>query len=196
MNKYTEQILHESKTFEHINYAEQRLENREFINCTFIRCNFNKSNLGNNDFVDCHFKYCDFSLTILHHTGFSDVVFTECKILGVDFTIVNKFMFSFAFNNCYLDYSLFTASKLKNTNFINCSLKEVDFSEADLSGSTFNNCSLLGAKFFHTILEKADFRTAQHFAIDVETNRMKKAKFSNLSLSGLLYKYQLDISDD
>jgi fluoroquinolone resistance protein len=76
MNGFDETIVHEGKTFTGINYAEKRLENREFIRCEFINCDFSKSDLSHNDFMECHFKQCNFSMTIVKGTGFKDAKFT------------------------------------------------------------------------------------------------------------------------
>lgn len=113
--------------------------------------------------------------------------------MGLDFTRCNKFMFSFSFSDCILDYSTFFGTKLKKTSFKNCNLKDVDFSQVDLSAAVFENCDLHGACFSNSILEKTDFRTATNFAIDPEGNKIKKAKFSESNLAGLLVKYDLDI---
>ncbi|ATP55296.1 hypothetical protein CPT03_01865 [Pedobacter ginsengisoli] len=193
MNNSKETSVHEDKTFININYAEKRLENREFIKCEFVNCDFSKSDLSNNDFMDCHFKQCNFSLTIVTGTGFKDVTFTGCKILGIDFSKCNKFLFSFNFERSHLDYSTFYGTKLKKTNFIECSLKETDFEECDLTSSVFQNCDLSGATFVRSVLEKTDFRTARNFSLDPSVNKVKQAKFSVLNLSGLLYQYNLDI---
>ena len=73
-------------------------------------------------------------------------------------------------------------------------LQEVDFVEADLSGAVFDNCNLERAAFERSNLEKADFRTAYHYSIDPDLNKLKKTKFSTLGLSGLLDKYDIEIS--
>jgi len=52
---------------------------------------------------------------------------------------------------------------------------------------------LAGAIFENTILEKADFRTSLNYSIDPENNRIRKAKFSILEISGLLDKYDIEI---
>ena len=90
-------------------------------------------------------------------------------------------------------YSTFFGTKLRKTNFTDCSLKEVDFSNVDLSESVFKNCELSGATFINTILEKVDFRTALNYGMNPDLNKIKKAKFSALNLSGLLHKHNLDI---
>ena len=186
-------ITHENKVFENVNHSGKILRNREFYKCTFVMCDFTKSDLRGNDFEDCTFQDCNFSMTEIEGVGFRSAAFIGCKILGIDFTRCNKLMFSFRFENCILDYCTFFGTKLKKTHFIKCSLKEVDFGETDLTSSLFTNTDLMGAQFSNTVLEKADFSSATNFAIDPESNKLKKAKFSALQLEGLLYKYQLDI---
>jgi fluoroquinolone resistance protein len=83
--------------------------------------------------------------------------------------------------------------KIKKTIFKNSQLQETDFAETDLTSAVFDNCNLTQAVFDHTTLEKADFRTSYNYSIDPEINRIKKAKFSILGVSGLLDKYDIDI---
>jgi len=185
--------LHEKKTFDNIDYSDQSLSKNEFIDCKFTNCDFSKSKLNDTDFINCDFTNCNFSLALLQNTGLKDIRFTKCKLLGIDFSCCNDFLFTVNFQDCIVDYSSFFKKKIKNTKFVNCSIKEVDFAEVDLSMSIFDNCDLLNASFVRTNLEKTDFRSARNYSIDPEMNRMKNAKFSNLGLAGLLYKYNLDI---
>jgi fluoroquinolone resistance protein len=57
----------------------------------------------------------------------------------------------------------------------------------------FDNCDLTRATFDRSVLEKADFRTSYNYSIDPENNKIKKAKFSLLGVSGLLDKYDIAI---
>ncbi len=184
---------HESKTFTNVDYTEKTLRDREFYKCTFVGCNFTKSDLIGNSFEDCTFENCNFSMTKVKGVGFRNATFKECKIIGIDFTECNKFMFSFSFYKCTLEYSTFFGTKLLKTKFEKCSLKETDFSEVNLSASIFSDCDLAGTVFSNTILEKVDFRTATNYSIDPEFNKLKKAKFSGFNLEGLLHKHQLEI---
>lgn len=188
-----ETVLHEDKKFENIDYSEKILSNREFVNCEFINCNFTKSDFSNNDFMDCNFKSCNFSLTILQDAGLKNSKFFGCKLMGIDFSKCNSFLFSVGFQDCHLDYSSFFQIKMKKTNFVDCSVKDVDFSEADLSMAIFKNCDLLNTSFMRTNLEKTDFRSALNYSIDPELNRIKKAKFSTEGIYGLLMKYDIEI---
>ena len=98
-----------------------------------------------------------------------------------------------SFENCLLNLSSFHRLKLKKTIFKNCSLHEASFIEADLTGSVFENCDLLQAAFEQTLLEKVDFRTSYNYVINPETNRIKKAKFSQSGIAGLLQSYDIEI---
>ncbi|WP_431216870.1 pentapeptide repeat-containing protein [Puia sp. P3] len=93
-----------------------------------------------------------------------------------------------------LDHSSFFKRKIKKTNFRRTQLREVDFTDADLTQSVFEACDLLNAKFENSILEKADFRSAFNYSIDLSFNKIKKARFSLSGLPGLLEKYDIDIT--
>ncbi len=186
-------ILAENASFDNLDFSEQLLRDREYSKCVFTKCDFSKSNLKNTDFIDCAFNGCNFSLAQMDNTGLKNVTFTGCKLIGISFSACSNFLFSVSFKDCHLDYSSFFQKKMKKTGFTNCSLKEVDLEEADLSAATFNNCDLMNARFIHTILEKADFRTATNYSFDPEINKIKKAKFAYHGISGLLAKYDIDI---
>jgi fluoroquinolone resistance protein len=114
-------------------------------------------------------------------------------MLGLRFDNCNDFGLAFSFNNCKLDHSSFYKLKLKKTDFKSSQLHEVDFSECDLTNAVLDHCDLLNATFDRTILEKADFRTAYNYSIDPDNNKLKKARFSQSGLAGLLHKYDIDI---
>jgi fluoroquinolone resistance protein len=165
----------------------------EYESCTFRNGDFSDKDLSGFKFIDCIFLGCNFSLAKLNKTSFQDVKFQDCKMLGLRFDNCNEFGLSFTFDNCQLNHASFYQMKIKKTIFKNSQLQEVDFAQADLSQAVFENCNLAQASFDHTILEKTDFRTAYNYSIDPEINRIKKAKFSVLGLSGLLDKYDIDI---
>lgn len=72
-------------------------------------------------------------------------------------------------------------------------MQEADFTDADHSSSRFDQCNLTRALFENTNLVKADLRTALNFSIDPERNKLKKARFDRMGLTGLLEKYDLVI---
>jgi fluoroquinolone resistance protein len=180
-------------SFENKNYADSPLPPGEYENCSFSNCRFAESDLSKRVFIDCEFANCDLSMAILHQTAFRNVRFIDCKLLGLHFDHVTDFLFEVTFKRCRLDLSSFYQRKMGGTHFQECSLKEVDFEEAQLSGAVFEGCDLSGAIFDHTLLKKADFRTAVHYVIDPEQNQVLNARFSVHGLEGLLRKYELRV---
>jgi uncharacterized protein YjbI with pentapeptide repeats len=183
----------DDQLFTSIDYTGKKLAQTEFNNCTFQNCNFTNADLSESDFEKCRFENCNFAMARITGSGMKNVQFSGCKLVGINFDSCSNFLFSVNFNQCALDYSSFTAKKMKETTFVNCSLKEVDFSGTDLSNAIFQNCDLSKAVFYQTNLEKADFRTAENYSIDPEKNKLKKAKFSFSGISGLLEKYNIVI---
>ena len=185
MNK----VYIQDKKFERID----TLEKGEYENCTFSNCNFSETDLSNFNFAGCSFIGCNLSMVKLAKTVFQDISFKDSKLLGVNFECCNEYLIGINFDTCILNLSSFYKLKLKNARFKNCSIHEVDFTETDLTLSVFNECDLSGATFLNTILEKADLRKAHHYSIDPEQNKLKKAKFSLNDVTGLLYKYDIEI---
>ncbi len=181
------------QTFENKNFSEQKLPAREYDDCIFINCNFSDADLSVVTFLECKFDGCNFNNVMIKETSFQEVVFKECKMLGIDFSTCNNFLFSIKLDRCNLEYASFYGFTIKNTVFRDCNLKSADFTETNLTGSVFANCDLAEAVFERTNASKADFRAAKHFSIHPETNTLKKAKFSTRDLAGLLMKYDLDI---
>jgi fluoroquinolone resistance protein len=183
----------EEKTFTNIDYSGQRLQETEYDSCIFINCDFSETNFHQSQFLNCKFENCNFSNAVCPETGMKQVQFTGCKLIGMAFLNCSDLLFSVSFQKCTLDYSTFSGKKMKKTIFTDCSLQEVDFSDCDLSMAVFKNCDLYLCVFQNTNLENADFRSARNYTIDPENNRIRKAKFSYSGISGLLYKYQIEI---
>jgi uncharacterized protein YjbI with pentapeptide repeats len=181
------------ETIKGIDFSNGKLSNMEYDSVLFADCNFSKADLSGVAFIDCTFKTCDMSLVKVNNTSFNNAQFINCKLLGIDFSRCKDFLLSFSFETCTLDFASFYKKKIKKTIFKNCSIKEVDFNETDLTESVFAHCDLTLAVFQQSIIEKVDFRTAYNFGIDLEVNKVKNARFSATSLSGLLLKYPIVI---
>jgi fluoroquinolone resistance protein len=195
------QVFIAEKTFEKIDFTQKPLSKGEYEYCNFVNCNLSKSDLSDIKFVECEFSGCNLSLVNLDRTSLKEIKFKDCKMLGLNFGDCHEFGFVVYFDACILNHSSFsgTASpvkkrvKFRQTVFKNSQLHEVDFTECDLSSSVFDNCDLTRTIFESTILEKADFRTSFNYSIDPELNRIKKAKFSQSGIAGLLDKYDIEI---
>ncbi len=184
---------HQDRIFTSAELRPDQLVHAEFEGCTFRQCAWSNVDLSNTRFTDCVFEQCDLSTVITKNTAFRTVRFEGCKLLGLQFDRCNAFLFAVHFNQCRLDLATFHNVVLKKTAFSGCRLHEADFSGADLSEATLDDCDLLDAVFDGTNLEKSDLRTAHHFIIDPQRNRVKGARFSLNGLPGLLSGYQLVI---
>ena len=188
MYNYTEE-----ETFNNIDFKINKLPNGEYEYCKFINCDFSNSVLSYCKFTECEFINCNLTMTKLTETGFRDVVFKDSKMIGLKFDECNEFGLDFSFENCIMDYSSFYQMEIKKTVFKNSQLHEVDFTECNLKGSMFNNCDLSMARFIDSVIENVDFRTSFNYSIDLDLNKIRKAKFSLVNLAGLLDKYDIDI---
>jgi fluoroquinolone resistance protein len=184
----------QDQTFTNIDFVTSLPIATEYEACEFVACNFAKATLSSFHFVDCMFTNCDLSNAKLTKTTLNDIKFSGCKLLGLHFNECSDFLFAVSFADCNLSFSSFYQRTVKKTSFRNCILQEVDFTEANLSGSAFDGCDLNKALFENSVLEKVDFRSAYNYIINPEQNKMKKSRFSNAGLAGLLAKYDLDIS--
>jgi uncharacterized protein YjbI with pentapeptide repeats len=179
--------------FEKVDLGANPLKKGEYESCSFKNCDLSEADLIDIRFIECDFIGCNLSLAKFKKTSFQDVKFKDCKMLGLRFEHCDPFNLSFSFDNCQLNHSSFYQAKLKKTLFKNCQLQECDFTEADLSDAVLDNCDLARSTFENTILEKADLRTAYNYTIDLELNRVKKARFSLQGVPGLLGRYDIEI---
>lgn len=179
----------ESKVFEGLT----ELERGEYERCSFMGCDFSESNIAGIKFIDCTFERCNLSMAKCDGVAFQDVAFKDSKMLGLRFDTLSAFGLSVAFDSCQLNHSSFFRLKLRKTKFKNCQMEGVDFGEADLTEAVFDNCNLIQAIFDNTNLEKTDFRTAQNISMDPERNKLKKARFAQSNIAGLLDKYQIQV---
>lgn len=167
----------------------------EYEKCRFEHCELSKADLSGIKFIDCTWHHCNLSVVKLNNTAFQNNHFSHCKLLGLSFARCNPFLLSFRFDDCLMGMVSFYNLKLKGTVFTNCQLQEADFTATDFSQAIFNNCDLHLATFDATNLEKADLRTAFNYSIHPDKNKLKKARFSQQGISGLLQHYDIVIED-
>ncbi|MDB4925189.1 pentapeptide repeat-containing protein [Mucilaginibacter sp.] len=184
---------HDDKTFEEVSFAEKLTRATEYNNCLFKKCDLSNSDFMKCKFIDCIFDNCNLSMMKWSRSTLSNVVFKQCKILGVNFSLCEDFLFSVRFESSILDYSSFMNKKMLKTYFIKSSLKEVTFSQANIAGAVFDQSDLSGTVFSQTDLSSVNFSTALNYTLDPELNNINKAIFSADGLPGLLSKYNIKI---
>jgi uncharacterized protein YjbI with pentapeptide repeats len=185
---------HVGETFTEADWSEQEIVGVEFDSCTFRNCAFAKASLLRCRVLDCAFESCDFSLLKVINTRFRDVRFKDCKMIGVNWTVISS-AFDLAFEHCLLDYSIFTSLDLRRTRLIRCSAREADFSESNLREAVCTRTDFQAARFSNTDLSKSDFRGASNYHIDLSVNKIRKAKFSLPEAISLLQGLDIDIEE-
>lgn len=172
-------------------YTHYEIMYKDFERCTFSNCDFTACDFLGVAFTDCVFYSCNFSAAKINYTGLRNTVFIGCDFTDVNFTMVDSLLFSAEFKDCILDYTKFYTFKLKGTLFSNCSIIAADFMGSDLTGVMFDNCNMHKSIFTDAVANNADFSTSYNFSIDPDKTKLKKAKFSQAGLKGLLDKYDI-----
>lgn len=184
---------YEDLVFKNQNFQKEPLSLGQYENCLFKNCNFQESALKDFLFVDCEFTNCDLSNLISTNTSFNNVQFSNCKMLGYRFDVCNPFGFFVSFDQCILNYASFYQLNIAKTIFKKCQLLNVDFTECNAKKAIFKECDLKNSQFHQTNLQEADLSSAFNFSINPTLNIVKKAKFSQNNIDGLLNDFQIII---
>lgn len=143
--------------------------------------------------MECSFKHCGFSLVSLDGCRLQNVRFEDCKLVGLEFHKCDKTFFCVTFQQSILMACNFSELKMKKTSFSHSKLKECYFNSTQLLESNFQQTDLAGTLFHHCDLSKTDFRGAINYAIDPQTNNLKKAVFSSPEVLALLSFFDIKI---
>lgn len=168
------------------------LEGREFVSCAFTGINFTELRLKKAKFIECSFKECNLSNVDLMACSFRDVDFDQCKLVGVNWSALSS-IFELRFHDCHMDYSVFQELKLPNTIFEKCLLRDADFHGSDLRKARFTESDLSSCFFSRCNLEGADFREAKNYSLNLNDNKVRKAKFSLPEAVELFRHFEIEV---
>ncbi len=187
------ETAYENEIFKSLDLGGKSLKKSTFDEVTFENCHFVENDWSQVQFNRCRFKNCNLSLINLKECFLQRVVFEECKIVGLNFYKCAKSL-HVSFHKSILQTCNFTDLKLKGTSFAGSKIREVYFTGTDLSEANFTHTDLLGTIFHQCNLTKSDFRNAQNYVIDLQTNNIKKAHFSFPEAMNLLKCFDITIS--
>lgn len=174
---YDQEISYEHKKFENVTWEGKTISGREFYDCHFYKCSLKESIFEECTFEKCTFEECDLSLIQFKKTSFSRVVLQYTKAIGIAWHNARNPL-TVEFHHSRISYCSFSGQNLKKGIFLHCQADEADFSGCNLSLADFRGTDLPGARFADTDLTQANFTGAQRYAIDVQSNKVRKAKFS------------------
>ncbi len=160
-----------------LSFEKETIKAKDFEECEFESCIFVACKLEKCKFINCKFTECMLSAINPLDSRFIDVTFTNSKVIGFDWTKVQK-VEDLSFSKCQVNYSNFKLMNLAKIKLVDCEAKEVDFIETDLTAGDFKNTDFEKSHFFKTNLTHADFKGAKNYYIDAKNNTLKKTRFS------------------
>ncbi|MBN9297610.1 MAG: pentapeptide repeat-containing protein [Filimonas sp.] len=188
------EVFYNDKRFEDEVHDGKTITGVEFYKCHFYKCSFKETKFSECSFEQCVFEECDLSLMKINKTTFSSVQVKSSKAIGVIWSdVINAFAIDFTQSN--INYGNFVGKQLKKVKFINCSIAEADFSDCNLSQAVFTGSDLTNARFIQSDLTQANFIDATNYTIDVNINKIKKAKFKLPEALSLLYSLDIIVEE-
>lgn len=166
------------RTFCDVACQQGHFAQMEFANCILERCRLSGGVFDSCRFEACTFKDCDLSVIKLPNTALVDVRFEGCKMIGIDWTLLNPRFLRMGFDRCLLSNSTFARMDLRGLTLTACTCHDCDFLGAKLGGAICRNTDFAKSRFVQTDLSHADFSGAVRYLIDPTMNTVKGAIFS------------------
>jgi fluoroquinolone resistance protein len=185
--------------FEKLELPEQVIIESVFENCTFLSCNLSEGHFQNVKFCDCTFENCNLSNIKIKGCSFHTVEFIKSKIVGVNWCEATwptiKLSCPIHFSECDLSHSTFLGLNLRDIKLTRCRIHDVDFREADLTYANLTYSDFSRSLFMNSNLTEADFSYAESYRINLQYNKVTRAKFMLPEAVGLLYGLDIELID-
>lgn len=166
-------------------YESQEL--LQFLNMKLDRCTFS----------GCRFTRCNIVSLSATCTQVRYAEFDSCNLIGIHWNellpagrIKNPIS---KLSNSFLKYNSFIHMSLARFQFAGNHLEHSMFEECNLKDSSFEKSLLNTTQFTNRDLRGADFREATGYQIDINTNKLKGAKFSFPEVINLLSGLEINI---
>jgi uncharacterized protein YjbI with pentapeptide repeats len=173
---------YENQTFQGLEYLQETIEEMVFIDCKFIKCDFHEIKVSGCTFRNCIFSGCTILNPKFKFTLAVGNIFEHCNLTGINWsdTVKAKTLLPpfYSLDDCLIKHNYFYHFAMKAFNFEECDLTGSIFEQCNLTNANFRRAQLADAKFDNNNLAGADFREAENYAISLEINKLKKAKFS------------------
>lgn len=188
-----------SNDFNQIKFSGQEINAVVFEECVFIECDLSEATFIRCKFVDCKFIRCNLSVVKFDYSIFIDVVFRDSKVIGVDWTKVSwpsiVLPSPIKFLRCIINDTTFFGLSLRGLVIEECKANDVDFREGDYTEANFTFTDFTNCLFSGTNLTRADFTKAVNYRININHNKINKAKFSWHEAVNLLEGLDIELVD-
>ncbi|EJO5349147.1 pentapeptide repeat-containing protein [Clostridium botulinum] len=180
----------ENKKIKDLKFKNEIISNKEYIDCDFYNCNFIDVEFNNCLFKGCTLNNCNMNSVIFKFSTMKNATLNESEFIGINWNTLKGDSFSTGPINtvreCFFKYNNFISMRLNNFNFSGSKFKESLFEECDLIDANFKDVRFESTQFTQCNMTMADFRGAYGYAIDIKSNKLKKAKFSFPEVTNLL----------
>ncbi len=188
-----------SENFSNLKLSGQEINSVVFEECSFKDCDFSEVAFIDCKFIECYFLKCNLSVVKLSHSKFNNISFEDCKIIGIDWTQAtwpSIALFSpIKFFKCIINDSIFFGLSLNEIVIEECKAHDVDFREGSFCEANFTFTDFTNSLFKETNLTGADFTEAVNYRIDINYNKINRAKFSRYEAVSLLECLEIELID-
>ncbi|NFH60775.1 pentapeptide repeat-containing protein [Clostridium botulinum] len=180
----------ENEKIKGLKFRDEIISNREYIDCEFYNCNFVDVEINNCIFKECTFYNCTMNNVIFKFSTMKNATLNESEFIGINWNTLKGDSFSAGPINkvrkCFFKYNNFISMRLNIFNFSGSKFQESLFEECDLIDANFKDVRFESTQFIQCNMTRADFREAYGYIIDIQSNKLKKAKFSFPEVTNLL----------
>jgi len=188
-----------SKDISQIKFQGQEIGTTDFEECVFNDCDFSEAMFDKCKFIDCQFFKCNLSIVKLNGSRFNNVVFKDCKAIGIDWTKAAwpsiALSSPITFLKCNISDSTFFGLSIRELVIEECKAHDVDFREGDFCKANFTFTDFTNSLFSVSNLTGADFTEAANYRIDINNNKISRAKFSRQEAVSLLDGLDIELID-
>lgn len=183
-------MFYDNQIIEGVKLEKERFTDTEFTECEFISCIFEECFLSRCRFNDCKFVDCNIVSLKTEDSQIRGLEFKHCNLIGIHWSeFISKGQISSPIrkmSDCYLKYNTFMDMNFRKFDFRSNVIQDSLFDECDFMDSNFKGCRLERTQYIHSNMQKADFREAREYQIDIKTNKLSGARFSFPEVISLL----------
>lgn len=186
----------EDEAIEGLDLGAADLRGKSFYRCELRSVSAIAVDLSDCVLEDCGLQGCDLTMAVLTGTSFRGVRFVDCKLMGVDWSVVGGLIFAVGFTRCVLSHGSFIDLRMKQTEFIECKAHDTNFAGVDLTEADFTRTDLEGTTFIDTDLSGANLSTAEHYQINPENNVLRATRYSTEAALALASRMGVIVGSD
>lgn len=183
-------MFYDNQIIEEVKLEKESFADIEFTECEFINCIFEECSLRRCKFNDCKFVDCNIVSLKAEDSQIRGLEFKHCNLIGIHWSeLISKEQILSPIrkmSDCLLKYNTFMDMDFRKFDFESNVIQDSLFDECDLRDSSFKGCRLERTQYVHSSMQKADFREAREYQIDIETNKLSSARFSFPEVISLL----------